>query len=221
MQIDGQASEKAQLLRRSGLSYADIARELKVSKASVCGWVKNMRLTEAEKLNLRKNLVVKIERGRQRASISIRSKKVFREKLAFEEAEREFVKLMKDSFFLLGVGLCTAPGVKKGTESFQFTSSDPEVMKIFLKWVEKYLNIPRKSLKPRLFLAISHKEGECVQFWARTTGIPVTSFQKTVHFQRNGKKSKEYKGSLAVPILKIEVIRRVIAWQKLTIRYYG
>ena len=57
MNLYVQFSKKAIELRRSGYSYTDIARELKVSRASVCAWVKHVKLTEAERQHLRKNLI--------------------------------------------------------------------------------------------------------------------------------------------------------------------
>lgn len=176
---------KAIELRRSGYSYADIAKELGVSKASVCGWVKNVRLTEAEKLHLNKNITRKIEKGRMMASITIRSRKVYKEKVAYDDAEKEFKKLMMDSQFMLGIGLCSTSGLKKGN-SLQFSSPDPVILKIMTNWLEKYLKVPKNIIKYRII-----------------------------------GKNKEHRGYSCVVVSRIEVIRKVIAWQKLTMRYYG
>lgn len=172
--------KKAIELRRAGLSYTDIGKELKVSRAAVCGWVKSVRLTETEKAFLKKNLAIKMERGRMRALISIRSRKVFKEKIIYEEAEKDFDKKTKDPFFMLGLGLWGTPTQKKSNFSLQFTSSNQEIMKLMATWMEKYLNIPKKDLKYR-----------------------------------------RYKDSAALVLSKADPIRRVIAWQKLTIGYYS
>lgn len=217
--MDVQYNKKAIELRRLGYSYTDIARELKVSRASVCSWVKKVRLTEVEKSILAKNVKTKIERGRMKALITIRSKSVFKEKIAYDSAEKEFEKFLKDPLFTLGLGLCTTGGVKKGS-SFQFSTSDPKIMKIILLWIEKYFGFKKNTLKYRLFLAVSHKNAECEQFWSKSLGISEKLFQKTVHLSQNTKKSPEYKGSLCLTVSNIEMVRRIIAWQKLTIRYY-
>jgi hypothetical protein len=172
--------KKAIELRRRGLSYTDIAKELKVSRTSVCLWVKNVKLTEVERLHLQKNIRAKMERGRMMASISLRSRKVFKEKIVYEQAEGEFEKKAKDPFFMLGIGLWGTPPHKKGYFSLQFTSANPEIMKIMASWVEKYLEIPKKAIKYRV-----------------------------------------YKSSTALIISRIKPIRQVIAWQKLTMRYYN
>jgi transcriptional regulator with XRE-family HTH domain len=220
-----QMSKKAIELRRLGLSYSDIAKQLKVSKTSVSNWVKNVRLTEGEKINLQKNLKGKVGRGRMMASISIRSKKVFKEKVAYEKAEKDFAIFNRDPIFILGLGLCLSHGLKNGPKtvgSFQFVSSDQYIIKIILNWMDKYLNFPKKSIKYKLFIDILQKNNNFEQVWSKITGVPVTSFGKTAYLNsRKARKDKEYKGSLAIIISRVEVIRRVIAWQKLAIRYYG
>ncbi len=221
MKDNVQSSKKAIELRRLGLSYADISIELKVSKTSVSNWVKNVRLTESEKINLQKNLKSKMERGRMKASISIRSKKVFKEKVAYENAEKEFQKHVKDPFFMLGLGIYGFHSQKKAN-SFQFMSSDLPRVKTMLAWMEKYLNLSLKIPKYRLFINFTHEKMECEQYWAKNLDISSELFQKTIYLRsQKHKEDREYKGSLAIIVPKIEVIRKVIAWQKLAMRYYS
>ncbi|MDP3962445.1 MAG: helix-turn-helix domain-containing protein [bacterium] len=216
-----QTGKEAIELRRSGLSYSDIASELKVSKTSVSNWVKNVRLTEGERNILEKNLKSKIDRGRMKASVSNRARKIFKEKVAYDDAEKEFQKYSKDPLFMIGVGLYWSNGLKEGSR-FQFMSSDPAMMKIIIAWMEKYLGFSRKGARYRLFLNITHESKECEQYWARNLNIPQESFQKTSYFRsQKHKQSREYNGSLAVIVTRVNVVRRVIAWQKLAMRYYS
>ena len=215
-----QSSKKAIELRRLGYSYTDIAKELEVSRASVCSWVKNVRLTIAEEINLQKNLKLKRERGILKTSISIRSKNVFKEKVAYENAEKEFKKLVNDTFFIFGIGLLTASGLKKGN-FLQFVSQNPMIMRIMLAWIEKYLLLSKNVVKFRLFVAISHKNTGCENFWTMSLGIPSTFLQKTIYLSQSNKKGREYKGSCALTVSRIDVVRKIIAWQKLLIQYYS
>ena len=212
--------KKAIELRRLGYSYTDISKKLGISKTSVLNWVRNVRLTESEKIILHKNLKAKMERGRLNASISIRAGKIFKEKIIYETVEKDFPKLLKDPLFMLGIGLYMAHGLQK-SNSFQFTNSNPSVIKIMIVWIEKYLNISREMAKYRLFLDISHKNQNCEKFWSRIIGIPYDLFQKTIYIGYvNSKRDKEYKGSLEILITKVDILRRVIAWQKLLMQYY-
>jgi len=217
-----QIGQKATLLRRKGYSYRDISKELKVSKTLVANLLKNVKLTEDEKLILNKSLLNKMSRARLNASISLRSRKIFKEKKAFEMAEEDFKKFIKDPLFSTGNSLYWAKGSIIGS-NIQFSCSRLEMMKIILLWLEKYLNISRKDIKFRLFMDFLEKNEENKHFWVKTLGIPTTNFSKTV-YQKSGKSSKktrEYKGSIAFNFSNIETMRKIIAWQKLMIGYHS
>ncbi len=216
-----QTSKRAIELRRLGFSYSEISKELKVSKASISNWVKNIKLTENERLNLEKNLKNKIAKGRMNSSIAIRSKKVFKDKFAYDNALKEFEKFSKDQFFMLGLGLYWAHGLKKGN-SIYFMSKDSNIMKIIVLWMKKYLNISKNKAKFRLFINISHRNGNFEDLWAKTIDIPLNLFQKTIYTNSSKAiKDREYKGSLAIMVSGVELYRKVIAWQKILIRYYN
>jgi predicted transcriptional regulator len=184
MDISVQFQKKAIELRREGNSYTDIAKHLRVSRSAVCGWVKNVRLTEAEKHLLETKLQTKRDKGKLHRSVTLRAQKVYKEKVAYEDAEKEFAKLSKDPFFMLGMGLWGIEKPKKNRTSFTFTTSVPENMAIIQKWLHKYLGIPSKSLKIRV---LKIKSGESSSF----------------------------------TLSKIGPVRRIIAWQKLTMLYYS
>lgn len=191
MNISVQTSQKAIQLRRLGFSYTDIAKELKVSRASVCNWVKNVRLTEHEKQILQKSITNKMHRARMKASISLRSRTVFKEKKSFEEAEKDFKKNIKDPLFSTGLALYCAKSSFSGG-NIQFTHSNLDFIHIFITWMEKYLKIPEEKVKK-----IS----------------PQIQAEKSKIASRN-------KGSTTILVTNIEAMRTMIAWQKLLIQYY-
>jgi predicted transcriptional regulator len=146
-----QNEEKAIVLRREGLSYSDIAKRLKVSRASVCNWVKKVRLTAHEHEQLQKNIAAKIVRGRMMAQMTLRTRKVYKEKVSYEKAEKEFEKLSKDPFFMFGIGLWGFEKAQKNRLAFTYTAQTAESLVLMQKWIQKYLLIPHKSLKIRVF----------------------------------------------------------------------
>ncbi len=216
-----QIAKKAAEFRRLGFSYTDIANELKISKASVSGWLKNLKLTESEKSNLQRNLKSKKERGKLKASISIRARKIFKEKVAYENAEKEYAKFIKDPLFSFGIGLYWVHGLKKGNH-FQFSSSDAEVVKLMVTWLKRYLGIPVGKAKYRVFVDLAYKSQDPESFWVKSVDIPKGSILKTAYTPASkARRNKEYRGSLSIIIGKIEVLRKIIAWQKLLIRYHS
>ncbi len=186
-----QVGQKAIQLRRLGYSYTDISRELKVSRASVCNWVKNVRLTEHEKQILQKSIANKMNRARMKASISLRSRTVFKEKRAFDEAERDFKKNLKDPLFSTGLALYCAKSSFSGG-NIQFTHSNPAFIHIFLTWMQKYLQISEENVKKIFSKNVSEK----------------------------AKITNQNKGSMTIIVSNIRAMRTLIAWQKLLIQYY-
>lgn len=154
-----QKQKEAVILRREGHSYTDIAHKLKVSRASVCGWVKNVRLSELEKATLAKNLKNKTDRARLKAKITIKTRKVYKEKVAYDTAEKDFHKLSKDPFFMYGIGLWGFERPKKERTSYTFSAPNQKNAEIMLEWMEKYLGISQKTIKLRV---IRGKMGESV-----------------------------------------------------------
>jgi len=217
-----QLSTKAIELRREGKSYSDIAKVLKVSRSSVCGWVKNVRLTEQEKALLLKTQHAKMSRGRMQATITLRTRKVFQEKTIYDTAEKEFEKFSKDPLFLIGLGMSGIGKGEKGVNSFQFTTGDSSLAKIIIKWLEKYFNISKKSLKLRLFVAFTHKNEPFVDYWSKTLGISEGNFWKTVILKhKKDPKDTGYRGSLEITVSNSDAVRKLKAWQNVTIRYYS
>jgi hypothetical protein len=188
MNIHVQNQKEAVILRRQGFSYTDISKRLKVSRASVCNWVKNIKLTEQERSLLQKNNKNKSERGRMRARITIQGRRVFKEKNIYETAEKEFPKMAKDPFFMFGLGLWGFERHQKNRTSFTFTTPTHENMTVMLQWLKNYLQISEKTLKIRV---IKHS------------------------------KASNASESRSITITKILAVRRLLAWQKLTMLYYS
>jgi hypothetical protein len=219
-----QIKDTALHLRRSGLSYGEILKKINIPKSTLAYWLRGMTLEEDQESALKSRVHDKQKRGRFSTAIALRARKVYREKATFEAAEKEFLSYSSDPFFLIGVSLYWAHGGKKSGH-FQFTSSDPEMAILMIAWTEKYLLIPRNELKYRLFIRESYKDQSILDFWATTLQIKKTLFQKPIYTGSAGdtalkNRSISYKGSLCVTITNVTVLRRVIAWQNLLIKYY-
>lgn len=209
-------------MRIAGYSYSEIMGELHVPKSTLSNWLKDMPLSEQQTNLLKVRLVSKVSKGRLRASVALRSARVFRETKAFDEAIISFEKYSHNPFFTLGVGLYWAEGGKK-SGYFQFTNSDPDMVVIMLNWMEKFLGISRNDAKYRLFIHSPYRNERCEEYWASVMGVNLSLFYETIYksTQYDIKKNLEYKGCIRVTVTKIELLRKVTAWQKLLIKYYG
>ncbi len=213
--------EKAILLRKDGKSYTEIAKELNVSKTIVSIWLKKYRLSESETIELRNNIKSRIEKGRVKALISIRSKKVYRDMILYDEAKKTFEVNIKEPFFSYGLALYEGHGTKKANY-YNFTHKDVETHLIMLNWVNKYIVINEDKLKFKVFISSGDEAIEKVDFWSNKINIPeeniVTYVYKRGVVARN--KDKKENGILSVMYNDVKVINKINAWQNMLIKYY-
>jgi transcriptional regulator with XRE-family HTH domain len=211
-------------LRESGFSYNEILKEIKVPKSTLAYWLRGIPLDDKQTFLLKARVLDRQKRGRFSTAIALRARRVYREKAAYDSAEKEFREYARDRFFVLGVTLYWAGGGKGGSH-FQFVNSDPEMIHIMIRWAEKYLKMSKKDFTYRLFINESHKDALFDDFWAKNIGIKKDMIKKTLQkrsynlgvFVRN---NPQYKGSLRININRIFVLRKVLAWQNLLIKYY-
>lgn len=136
-------------LRKSGLSYGEIQKTIKVSKGLLSGWLQNLELSDAQKIALKKHGEDVQNRGRLRAAITNKYKRAARENSALESAKKKFAKLKNEPAFLVGISLYWAHGSKKGSR-FQFISSDRNMIAFMLGWIEKYFHVEKGEIEQRL-----------------------------------------------------------------------
>ena len=213
--------EKAVTMRRKGLSYKDILAELKVSKSSLSLWLKDLPLTEDEKRYLKSRRDTNISHGRIKAASSFRQMRLEREKVIFKEAKEEFVKYSNTPLFQLGVALYWAEGSKR-TNSFAFTNSDEDMICTMLLWIDAFFGLKKEEIGVRLY---SHKPfaGEKQEeYWARTIGIPLSNFKRTVYkaSESLSKKRPGYKGCLRIQLGRTVHFKKIQFWQQMLIECY-
>ncbi|MEK7510632.1 MAG: hypothetical protein AAB582_00115 [Patescibacteria group bacterium] len=213
--------EKAILLRKQGMSYKDILAQIPVAKSSLSMWLQDLPLTEEEKHNLKRRKDGNISRGRIRAATSLHRLREARDSDLYEICRKEFAQFAHDPFFQVGISLYWAEGAKRSS-NFGFTNSDPEMVMVMIRWINKYLDIKTSDLRLRLYTHRPFASENQEEYWAKETGIPRQNFGKTV-YKPTGllvKKRPNYKGCIRIEIGKVLYLRKMLFWQRLLIEYY-
>lgn len=215
-----QEKNRAIELRHSGKSYKDILNVLNVSKSSLSLWLKDLPLTEEEKVVLKHRKDSNISRGRIKSATANRKNRLLREKEQFLLAQGEFDIFKVDPLFLIGVGLYWAEGSKRDN-TFQFTNSDPEMISFMIRWCAKYLGISARFVACHLYLHQPYAHEHCEEYWAKISGIPLENFRKTVYKSTNSdfKKRPNYKGCLRFRISGIRYLWKMKFWQQMLVGY--
>jgi len=220
MKLRVQEKQEAIRLRKLGHSYKEILKVVPVAKSSLSGWLHHLDLTDDELKNLQEKVKNGQDKGRIKASLINRNRRLERDRKIFIEAEQEFELNVADPFFLLGIGLYWAEGSKKSW-SFQFINSDPQMIDLMTRWCIRFI-CPREKLKLRLYMHKVYSNENCEAFWSQITGIHINKFEKTIYKPTIHvvKRNPNYKGCLRITIPNISVLRKLLAWQKLLIEYY-
>lgn len=210
---------KARRLRRQGLSINEIARKTEVAKRLVSYWCRDIELNPEqekklwEKAGLKKvkNFKKYCQRRKQRTKDKI-------EKLT-NKGVKEIGKLNERQFFIAGIALYWAEGFKKD-HRLGFASSDPDMIKFFLEWLNK-CGIKKEEIRLRLGINISYqdKTKQIEKYWSEITKIPLKQFNKPFYQRAVWKKTYEnkddYTGVLRIRVNKsTDFLRKIKGWIK-------
>lgn len=193
--------EKAKALRSRGKTYSEIMKELKLKlpKSTISSWCENVCLpswyqAKIDKLN-KKNLT----NGQKIALVSnrIKREKFLRSLLEKNKHIAEKVRSGDVLKALLAI-LYLGEGSKwKSHSGLILGSSDPIIIKLYLKFLELCYGIKSEILKCRISYRADQNLNQLQKYWSKITGIPLKNFYKTIPNPRTvGKptKKKEYKG---------------------------
>lgn len=202
-------------LRRQGKSIKWIANELRVSPGSVSLWCRDVRLSKQQVLQLEKQGKDPFYGRRLEYSLKqklLRDAKVER---LLGEGIKEVGALNKRELLLVGTALYWAEGYKKDSQ-VGLGSSDPAMMKIYVKWLNECFGCKLDDLLFRVTFNIDHKyrEEEIIKYWAKQFEIQTSRFQKPFYQKVKWKKQYEnpedYFGVLRVRVRKSSDLLRKI-----------
>lgn len=133
-------------------------------------------------------------------------------------AATSITSLTHRELFMLGLGLYWGEGVKADSSALAIINSDPEIIRIAMRWFADCYSVDRDRFRPRVFINELHRSREksVLHFWSEKIGLPKKQFSKVVFIKRVNRKVYEnhntYYGVLALRISKGTVLRyRILA----------
>lgn len=175
--------EMAISLRQQGYSYNFIAKEIGISKSTLHYWLVQVPYTPND-FTVKRLDGARAEAGKR---MSRRKVEVFRR--AKLRAESLLGKLNKRDLLLLGVGLYIGEGQKN--ETVGIINSDPRVINLAIRWLQKSFGIGGENLTLAIHLYPDNNMVSCLKFWSKVTGIPLSQFGKTQIDRRQDKRSSK------------------------------
>ena len=206
-------------LRMQGLSYSEIRKTVPVSKSSLSLWLSGVYLRKPQKNRLKEKLIAVGKLGAE----AKRKQRIDKEERIRNLAIFEIKNIENKELFYMGVMLYWAEGAKQRnatiSQGVDFANSDPNMCKLFLKWLQVCLKIQPDRIRLRIYIHESkkRKSNEALAYWVKTTLFPAESFNrtcftKTVYPRKNRRKDKgKYYGLLRINVRKSTDLNRKIA----------
>ncbi len=215
--------EKAISLRKKGLTYNEILKQVPVAKSSLSLWLKDLPLTKAEKHLLKKRKDSNISLGRIRSASANRQNKINKDKLLLEVARVEFDKYKVDPLFHAGVALYWAEGAKRNN-MFHFMNSDSKMIVVIIRWLELFTEYKREDLGYRLYIHQPFIRDNWEVWWQKQLQVSPAQFKKTI-IKPSGlgiKKRPNYKGCIRLEVPRsVGLLTKMKYWIRMLVEYHA
>ncbi|WP_020120860.1 terminase gpP N-terminus-related DNA-binding protein [Streptomyces canus] len=210
--------ERARELRLQGWTYDRIGAELGYSKSSVSLWVRDLPPPEPKS-------TPEEQRARMNAGLARLRHAQDQERQATKAAAEAAVGEMSDrELFFTGVALYWAEGAKdkphRRTEVLQFINSDPNVIRLFLRWLE-FLGVQRERLTLRVSIHESADVESAEMFWADIAGVDTSAFSKATLKRHNPRTVRKNTGPTYHGCLVIYVRQSADLYRRMEGAWYG
>lgn len=161
MPIDIKKNQKsiAIELRSKGLSYSEIRKELAVPLSTLSRWLENVQLVgrHARRLRVRRSTIARENSKRRSLQISLTSQQLEL------DSSKNIKKISNRELWLLGIMLYWRESMRnsdlhKIRKGIEFTSSDPTLIKLFLRWLQQIGKLKKSEMLFDIILTVQSKK---------------------------------------------------------------
>lgn len=212
-------------MRKRGFSYSEIKNSIHVPKSTIAFWLKDIKLTPSQFERLKNKQLETIRANSEKRKLKT---KELIERIK-ESSAKDIDKISKRELWLMGIILYWRERLLLNNENdlrkgISFMSSDPYLIKLFLKWLEEVGNISREEIMFDIFIKKNRKEyiDEVVGYWSEVAGYSKECFPH-IYYQKSktkiNKKQITFLGS-KMGLLRVRVkassglVRQIAGWIK-------
>lgn len=204
---------KAIKLRRQGKSIRDVEKSLGISRSTLSGWFKIVKLTALQYKSLENRNKKSLIKARRKALIWHNQQKTDRLKLAENEADITLQKIgngtetveLALALLYLGEGSKKSPTTSMG-------NTDPLILKFFLTVMLNIYKIDIEKIRFDLHIRADQNPELLKKYWAKELKVPLHRFLTVSVDERTiGKFTyPDYKGVCVITCGNIAVQRKLI-----------
>lgn len=174
--------QAALALRLEGKTYGEIRGIFKIPKSTLSGWFSNLKVSNKAKKILeskRKNGYYKLIEFNKIRTINIHNENEDIRK----SYESRINKLSNRELMILGAALYWGEGYKNFNQKkavypyICLANSDPEMIVVFVNFLEKVLGIAKDRIKAPVMIYPGIIPEKAIDYWQKLTGIPRENFR--------------------------------------------
>lgn len=214
---------KAQQLRKQGLSIKQIAVELGVSRGSVSAWVRNIEIPKDLLVNIENRLRLGRENSRKSRLSNIAK---YNTEIDLR-CKEEILPLSNRDLWIARLMLYAGEGYKSSRVSCQrveIANSNPEILRVFITFLTQVCLVSKEEIRIRLMLYEDINQEAARKFWSNALGIALNQFCKP--FIKQSYKDIPFRhlrrsqyGTAHVNLYNIKVYKKIIGWIKAVYEY--
>lgn len=205
-------------LRRRGLSYSEIREAVPMPKSTLSLWLRGVALPKSHQERLsQRRLKAARDGARKRKETNVQQTLEIH-----RSASKDIKEISPRELWLIGIILywvCSSRVKKKNTyEGVRFRSSDPDLVRIFLRWLMDIGKIARQDILCDIFINEDEKRASSriIYEWSQITNFPSSHFTR-IYFLKNqrkkdldAKKGKKHIGLLQIRVRASSLLNRQI-----------
>lgn len=166
---------KALELRRNGMSYSQIRREVGVSKSTLSLWLRHLPLSEERVKELRDWNSQRIEHFRE----TMFKKRDSRHRAIYTKEKRVLLPLTNKELYVAGLFLYWGEGGKTARSQLTMTNTDVQMLRFYLMWIQRCLGIATEKVSVKLHLYSDMDEVSEIAYWSRKLRLRKGQFKRS------------------------------------------
>lgn len=207
--------ELVRKLRKKGLSFNQIKKQVDVSKDSISRWCQDIMLSPTQLEHLLHRKLTGSEKGRIKGNNILKERKKMQIENGLILGKNDVGKFTKRDRFLTGIALYAGEGTKTDGH-VSFANSDPKLIKFMINWYREFCKVEAVRYRVRLWIHQNRDEKRAKRYWSKITNIPLYQFGKSYIAENKDsvkirKKIHPY-GIASVSFSNSEIHRRIMGW---------
>ncbi len=203
MAHDDHIREKAIYLRtQKQMSLNELIEHLHLPRTTIYGWIKDIPLSRPHRQSI----------GQVKGTAAMRAKYAALRDDAYQQGWEEAPELIKDPTFRDFVVLYMAEGTKRNRNSVEIVNSDPKIVRLAYKWIQK---LTHKPLVCRIQYHADHDENELMHYWGEVLEIDpqtIRFLRKSNSNQLSKRQFRSQYGIISINVSDTYLRARLQAW---------